>query len=590
MKLKNKIITLGTIITMGVSLSSCSDFLEIKPLNDIVLENFWNEKSDVDNIVAGCYSAMQTQTFVDRCIIWGESRSDNMIGGNNIADVQSLSNIFKENINSSNEFTAWNSFYNIINRCNTVLKYAPSVAEKDPNYTHSDLLATEAEVSALRDLCYFYLIRTFRDVPYYTYAYTDDNQSLAIPATKFDNVLDSLITDLEKVQDNALKVYPETQSIYNTGRVTQDAIHAMLADMYLWKGDYNNTVKYADMVIKSKIDKYKENLASGSSGGVIYVINGSTVSSGSSSNKLINGFPLINDNITSGNYYGNAFENIFGIGNSNESILELTYESDNTMLANAAISTRYGNATSNPGHIKPADFISTDITDNSFNVFHNIYDTRYYENINNVSGTLYGINKYTTRYGEVNFSTTTPKTSYGSPAAAAYCHANWILYRLSDVMLIKAEALSQLVNITDTTGAYHSYNDSILRVAFNLVNAINKRSYGSTSSTDTLKYTNFNTKQSMENLVFDERQRELMFEGKRWYDLVRRSRRDGNTSYLIRAVIRKFTEGSSAAQSKLSKMDGIYWPYNENELKVNSYLVQNPAFGSGENNSYEISK
>ena len=157
MKLKNKIITLGTIITMGVSLSSCSDFLEIKPLNDIVLENFWNEKSDVDNIVAGCYSAMQTQPFVDRCIIWGESRSDNMIGGNNIADVQSLSNIFKENINSSNEFTAWNSFYNIINRCNTVLKYAPSVAEKDPNYTHSDLLATEAEVSALRDLCYFYL-------------------------------------------------------------------------------------------------------------------------------------------------------------------------------------------------------------------------------------------------------------------------------------------------------------------------------------------------------------------------------------------------------------------------------------------------
>ena len=141
MKLKNKIITLGTIITMGVSLSSCSDFLEIKPLNDIVLENFWNEKSDVDNIVAGCYSAMQTQTFVDRCIIWGESRSDNMIGGNNIANVQSLSNIFKENINSSNEFTAWNSFYNIINRCNTVLKYAPSVAEKDPNYTHSDLLS-----------------------------------------------------------------------------------------------------------------------------------------------------------------------------------------------------------------------------------------------------------------------------------------------------------------------------------------------------------------------------------------------------------------------------------------------------------------
>jgi hypothetical protein len=578
MKLKNKIITLSVIIITGVSLSSCSDFLEIKPLNDIVLENFWNEKSDVDNIVSGCYSAMQSQTFVDRCIIWGESRSDNMIGGNNIADVQSLSNIFKENINSSNEFTTWTSFYTIINRCNTVLKYAPSVAEKDPDYTHSDLLATEAEVSALRDLCYFYLIRTFRDVPYYTYAYTDDNQVMAIPATKFDNVLDSLITDLEGVQDNALKVYPDTKPTYNTGRVTQDAIHAMLADMYLWKGDYNNTIKYADKVIKSKMDKYKEKLNSGSSYGTV------------SSSKLINGFPLINDNSTSGNYYGNAFDYIFGTGNSNESILELTYEDDNTMLSNAAVSYRYGNATTNPGNIKPADFITTDISDNSFSVYHNKYDTRYYENIQNISGTLYGINKFTTEEGEVDLSTTSPKEYYGSPYAEKYCHANWILYRLSDVMLMKAEALSQMVNITDTTGAYNNYNDSILKAAFNLVNAVNKRSFGSTASTDTLKYSDFRTKQSMEDLVLDERQRELMFEGKRWYDLVRRSRRDGNTSYLIQAVIRKFTEGSSAAQSKLKKIDGIYWPYNENELKVNSYLVQNPAFGSGNNSSYEISK
>jgi hypothetical protein len=34
-------------------------------------------------------------------------------------------------------------------------------------------------------------------------------------------------------------------------------------------------------------------------------------------------------------------------------------------------------------------------------------------------------------------------------------------------------------------------------------------------------------------------------------------------------------------------MDAIYWPYNVNELKVNANLVQNPAFGSGENDSYK---
>jgi AMMECR1 domain-containing protein len=32
----------------------------------------------------------------------------------------------------------------------------------------------------------------------------------------------------------------------------------MLADMYLWKQDYQNAVKYADKVIDAKLDEYKE--------------------------------------------------------------------------------------------------------------------------------------------------------------------------------------------------------------------------------------------------------------------------------------------------------------------------------------------
>jgi hypothetical protein len=34
-------------------------------------------------------------------------------------------------------------------------------------------------------------------------------------------------------------------------------------------------------------------------------------------------------------------------------------------------------------------------------------------------------------------------------------------------------------------------------------------------------------------------------------------------------------------------MDAIFWPYNIDELKVNNSLVQNPAFGSGEDDSYQ---
>jgi hypothetical protein len=133
-------------------------------------------------------------------MVWGEGRSDNMMSGVNVTSDASLYNILKENLTAMNGYTTWDGFYDVINRCNTVLKYAPGVAQIDPAYTDGDLKANIAEVSALRDLCYFYLIRTFRDVPYSEEAFTDDDQVMDLPATPFETVLSNLIADLEKIK------------------------------------------------------------------------------------------------------------------------------------------------------------------------------------------------------------------------------------------------------------------------------------------------------------------------------------------------------------------------------------------------------
>ena len=552
---------------MSLGLSSCSDFLEVESLNEIVLEKFWNEKSDVENIVAGCYSGMQSQAMIERMLVWGEFRSDNLIAGTGIQDKLNVQNVLKENISANNVYTTWGEFYDIINSCNTTLYYAPSVAKKDPNYTESELKATCAEVSAIRDLCYFYLIRTFRDVPYSTTPFLDDTQTMAMPATKFYDVLDSLIIDLERVKDDAVKTYPVTKLNYQCGRITKDAIHAMLAEMYLWKKDYANSVKYADLVINAKTQKYQDELDNMSYGGMY--------------DKMFDEYPLIYENY--GNYYGQAYNSLFTIGASRESILELIYENDDKRLANGALSFCYGNQKTYPGIVKPADFLCSDVPDGNFKVFTDKYDTRYYENLMKVSGSLYGVGKYvcssaivTPSSSEINVNT----------RIAAYaektCHANWILYRLSDIMLLKAEALVQMVGSDVSTET----NDSLLKAAYNIVNTIHKRSSCATTYTP-ISYSKYNTKSQMDNLVMEERQRELMFEGKRWYDLVRRSMRDGNTNYLIENVVRKGSDNASVVQSKLAKMDAIFCPYNLEELKVNKYLVQNPAFGSGENNSYQ---
>jgi len=573
-KVKGSLTVAAGLLAMAGGLTACSDFLDLEPINEIVEDNFWNEESDVDNMIAGCYSSLQSQAVIDRMLVWGEARSENISAGPQINDDSSLGNILKENITASNGYLTWVDFYYVINKCNLIIARAPQVAEKDPNYTQSEVLATIAEASALRDLCYFYLIRTFRDVPYTTEAYTDDTQTMALPASSFEDVLNALIADLESVQNNAVKTYPENKTYYQTGRITQDAIHAMLCDMYLWKGDYENAVKYADLVINSFKDKYEEN--SDKYGGI----------SSGMVDKLINGFPLISDEATSGNNrYGSAANSIFFSGNSSESIFELTYMDDNTMLANSSLSYRYGNATNmgNSAFFKASEYVTKDVSEAQYKVFHNKYDTRAYENMTQAQA----ITKYVCGTS-VDFSETEPSSTYAYSYPEKYCHANWIIYRLTDVMLMKAEALTQLVSTSDSTATLSETDENYLRSALYICNAVNKRSYGQKNQTDTLAFRNYRSKELMQNLVFDERERELMFEGKRWYDLVRRSRRDGNTTYLVEHCTLKGVDNATVVRSKLGKMDAIYWPYHEDELKVNSNLVQNSAFGSGDNNSYDI--
>ena len=573
---------LGLVGLMGYS--SCSDFLEIEPLNEITLEKFWTEKADVEGIIAGCYSGLQDQNIIRRMIVWGECRSENVGIGMNINDDTQLEKVMKENIDAKNGYTVWDGFYNIINRCNTVIKYAPGVAASDPAYAESELNAHIAEVTALRSLCYFYLIRTFRDVPYSTVAFTDDDQKMDLPATKFEDVLDSLITSLEGVKNMAVKRYPTTTPLYQTGRITQDAIHAMLCEMYLWKQDYQNCIKYANLVIDSKKQIAEENKRSSNSYGF----------SGNTDENRFNGYPLVNGSITSG-YFGNAYTTLFGRDDNaqnynQEIIFQLVFDDDprgHSMITNGAVNAFYGNATTPMGMLVPSDYVLEDIEKSSqrtiFADRNKKVDARMYESCNGLFGT---VNKYVTNSVIINAQSSSDiSTTYSGIYTEGQNASNWVIYRLSDIMLLKAEALSQLLS-PDADQAAIDYNKPMIDEAFALVNAVNKRSVCETQLVDTLSRNDYTTKARLETLVYQERQRELMFEGKRWYDLVRIARREGNTQTLVNAALRKVTTGSALIANKLAKMDAIYWPYNYEELKVNRNLHQNSAFSSGDNGSY----
>ena len=560
-KIKQYIVasTLGCCTAVcGLSLSGCSDYLDVKPLNDVVLENYWTKKSDVTSVLMGCYESLQSSDCITRMGLWGEARSDNMILGNTTElDLQQM---IKEDMLPTNKYSNWTAFYQTINRCNITIHYAPKVQEIDPNYTLSEMKANIAEATFIRTLCYFYLIRAFRDVPYSREPSIDDTQEYRIPADSFNVVLNNLIIDLEGVKDDAQLYfrkpnpdkYQEDAERDNTSRVTRPAVYALLADLYLWKGDWQKVVECCDYVINFKTKEY-ETLRRRLQNEVA----------------LFNDIPLYREKVD--NLSGNAYDRIFGDGNSFESLFELSYDQTlNHDNQNGYVGSILGNMNNNSlstGMLAPNDVFYGNLPQQASDLY-TTGDCRAYESFLQVSSTQYLFAKYNATMVSIDNSRANWRPAY---SLRSNNYINWIVYRLTDVMLMKAEALVQM-------GSDH------FEEAFNLVNAVSKRAVNSFApgAGEVLKFDDVKeSPEAMEKLVMDERHRELMFEGKRWFDLLRQALRRGNSHELATIVTEKQTANIGGIRIRLGNMNALFLPYFRNELRVNPYLKQNPAYHTG---------
>lgn len=546
-------------------LSSCSDFLEILPLNEVVLENYWTEKNDVTSVLFGCYESLESTESMLRMGVWGELRSDNITPGRSGSyDIQEM---LKENILPTNSLVKWDVMYQTINRCNTVCNFAPSVQEKDPNYTLAEMNANVAEATFIRDLCYFYLLRTFRDVPITFEASLDDMRDFQIRPTKFENGLDTLIADLKKVENIAVRRYVDdtrmqnneaARSAYeNSSRVTRLAIYALLADLNLWRGNYSEVVKYADLIIDYKKEQYREKK--------VYLGNINDMYE-------FNEIPLILDKPEGSSTCGNMSTEIFGTKNSFESIFELYFRQNNA--SNSYVSDYYGSSSQRNGIFSAPSNYRKDVAEGK-NVLFDKRDGRAYGSIA-IDNTSYRIAKLaTSSISWDNQNLTDEKSAKVSTSYRGDSYSNWIIYRLTDVILMKAEALILM--------GEENYEE-----AFKLISVVNSRARNIKSDTDkdALKFADYDTESKLLTLLLDERNREFMYEGKRWYDLVRVSLRDGNTQTLVSKVTsveEKYRGGNAnAIKIKLSDPNIIFLPYFREELKLNPYLKQNSAYNDTE--------
>ena len=558
---------------LAIGFTSCNDFLTIYPTDKTIGEDFWKSKEDVKSMVTGAYAGMVSEGVQEKAIVWGGFRSDELVQYKNNTN-SDLQNINAVNLLPTNGYNNWGDFYWVINRCNIVLNHIDEVLEVDPAFTQGDRDETRAQMLALRSLCYFYLVRTFRDVPYTTQSYEDDDQEMLVPQTTPDSVLSFCLRDLEEAERYVMRSGAYGEGNWrNKGYFTTDAVRSLMADIYLWRAsmthdaaDYQKCVEYADKVIQAKHEYYQ------------------SINQGRPS--------LVEEDIYHLSDGMTMFPMLFVNGNAHESILEWQYNSNNT-----GIGKYYVNESDNVNHgVLMASKVFTQYegaanTDQGQMAFHSRNDYRFWQSVYDANNgeAIDGLDvrkMVDTSFGIVQNPGSGSGSSKEKPSRVSRTNRNWIVYRLTDVMLMKAEALVQL--------AGEDGDDENLKRAFHLVQKVNKRSMYRLA-TDTLQQSSFRSKEQMEFLVLAERGRELCFEGKRWYDLMRycyrhmqgidiRTKMADRTEWpalydgMLKLVIRKYVNGGDAVSYKMKSEPFLYWPVQEREIKVNKLLRQNPVF------------
>lgn len=143
--------------------------------------------------------------------------------------------------------------------------------------------------------------------------------------------------------------------------------------------------------------------------------------------------------------------------------------------------------------------------------------------------------------------------------------ANYIIYRMADVMLMKAESLIR-------KGGSENWTEAV-----EIMNQIRKRSnlvpltvaMEETSELDLLQ------------LLLNERDMEFAAEGKRWYDLLRLGRQQ---NFKYKAEFKELVmQNNSTAEPKwlssaLNNSDAWYLPLPESDVNTNRLLEQNPYY------------
>ena len=466
------------------SLVACTGLLNLEPASSLTRNDYWKNATDVENGVTAMYYSL-SKALAKGVYDWGELRGGNYTGNQpNGADQYDIIN---NAIKSTNSAALWTNLYQTINRANLVLKYGPG-ASMLPSQKSGCL----SECYTARALCYFYIVRVWGDAPLFLEPVESYSASNVFrERTSAETLLKQVVSDLEAAE---LYSQPVSDASFKRSRFNRMGVYAIMADVYAWMHEYDKVLSVMD-----KIDVLAPP-ASSSAYWKLFDISPSASQGAFTDNwKSIFSKVDINSDMSAVN---------------KERIFYLHYdELENGVNGNTSYFC-IGVSKANP-------------TDKLLTTFET-GDKRY----------------------AATFSTSTPRrismkfwpagSTFGTGGVVS--DGDIVLYRMSEMTLLKAEALAAVGKIGD---------------AVTELNKIRMRS-GLPAVTEG----DFITSDDLILAILNERTREFVGEGKYWFDLVR--------------------TGHASDIGGVDDPKKWLFPISKTHLDENKKLTQNPGYGTSE--------
>ena len=245
-------------ITMALFLGAlgfcgCKKFLNVQPLDRLAGNSFFIDREDVESNVWDVYGLFRDKIGQAPLLPWaGDLRSGMMAPSpeepgreyrylipQNALDIVTTDNtIDYYDLFENNTLRRWDGFYKIIQAANDL--YYELDRKPIDGVSASDIKRYKGEMVFMRCLAYFFMVRQWGDVPYYTDAYHQE----ALPRLDMVEVVNNCLKDLTAVKDDLPWSYSDPAFL--GVRATRGSVIALMMNLAMWNAgfDKENAAQY----------------------------------------------------------------------------------------------------------------------------------------------------------------------------------------------------------------------------------------------------------------------------------------------------------------------------------------------------------